>query len=67
MFGVSVSDVSLSQFSYFTSLLYFSYIIIFFLPFSFRTTPSSFVKIILQLFIQILNIKMYFEEKTKVK
>ena len=66
MFGVSVSDVSLSQFSYFTSLLYLSYIFIFFLPFSFRTTPS-FVKIILQLFIQILNIKMYFEEKTKVK
>ena len=38
------SGISLSWFFYFTSLLYFSYIILCVLPFSFRTTHSRLAK-----------------------
>ena len=52
---LKVSGVSLLWFSYFTSLLYFSYIILFILHISFRTTCSRLAKTIVQLSIQILK------------
>ena len=54
----NVSSVSLQRFSYITSLLYFSYIILFFLHFSFQTTCSRLAKSNLQLSIQKCKINL---------
>ena len=55
-----VSAVTLSWCSYFTSLLYFSYIILFVQSFSFRTTCSRLAETILHISIQILKNTIYF-------
>ena len=61
-----VSGVSLSWFIYFTSILYFPYVVLFVQPFSFWNSCSRLAKNILQLSIQILKITLYFVKQISV-